>query len=236
MHVQDLAAAPVRHEGHHGLGLAALAAVHQGHQRVVDLVFVENAVHRPAEADPVGSSARADSPLEHPLGLMVVQQDAAVEVAHQDSLRDLGHQRGQRVLLVLEGGSGFTDAVVEIAPQLLVSLRQDIQAADHVPQLGRTLHGRPMRRIGDRDHARVLGQGSERMDVAGEDPVGSEPDQDEQIGKGDDDITPEGLPKSGDDQAIAVGQVGPHRAGNSDDHADRQHAGDQEHQHGVLGH
>ena len=77
-------------------GLAAGDAALDGFAGVVDQGAVDHRVDRPAEADQLGAAGAvggAREPAEQGAGAAVVEQDPPVEVADDDALVQLGHQR-----------------------------------------------------------------------------------------------------------------------------------------------
>ena len=93
-----------------------------GHQRAV-----EHGVDRAAQADQLGAAGqrgRARQRAELRARAAVVEQDAAVEVADHDALRQLGHQRGQAVALLLDAAAGGLHLRRDVGAQRAALARQ----------------------------------------------------------------------------------------------------------------
>jgi hypothetical protein len=101
-------------------------------ERVHDQALVEDAEDRASEAH----RRRAAEQLG---GARVVQQDAALGVAHQHALRELRHQRGEPVLLLRQARVRFVDARLHVAPQGGVDEAERVDRARQVLHLGRAL-------------------------------------------------------------------------------------------------
>ena len=93
-------------------GLAAGDAALDGFAGVVDQGAVDHRVDRPAEADQLGAAGAvggAREPAEEGAGAAVVEQDPPVEVADDDALVQLGHQRPELVALERHLAAGVFD-------------------------------------------------------------------------------------------------------------------------------
>ena len=93
-------------------------------QRVDDEVAVEDREDRAPEADQavrLAGRGRAVERLAQQLHrARVVEQDAALDVAHDHALRELGHQRREPVALLLDARVGLADALLDVALQRVV--------------------------------------------------------------------------------------------------------------------
>ena len=104
-------------------------------ERVDDETLVEDAEHGSAEPDRGAAETRGVT-RQQMRGTRVVEQDAALGVAHEHALRELGHQCGEPVLLLLEMRVRLFNARLDVAPQCVVRLGQAIDRAGELAHLG----------------------------------------------------------------------------------------------------
>ncbi len=62
-------------------------------QRMSDHFFVEDAVDRSTQPDPVAAPRLARRPFKQNLSALIIEEDAAVQIADEDALGELRHQR-----------------------------------------------------------------------------------------------------------------------------------------------
>ena len=152
------------------IGRAATDALLHALERVCDQVAVEDRVDGAAEADhlgPVGQRRGVGQRAELHARPVVVEQDAAVEVAHHHALRELAHQRGQTVALFGHAAAGARDLGGHLAAQRVALPGQRVE------QLRQALHVRTRARrlqrhlgVGGEQHARLLQQARRRCQPA----------------------------------------------------------------------
>ena len=123
---------------------------------------VEHGVDRAAETDRLNAADRqrgVDQRAKLQPGAAVVEQHAAVQVAHHHALRQLGHQRGQPAALLLDAAAGFAHLAVHVAAQAGALLNQLV---DHLsqPLRGRRaiLRRQRMLRVAGQQHLCLFGQ------------------------------------------------------------------------------
>ena len=104
---------------------------------MLDLILFENGENRTPQPDQRPARNRG-RPLRQGLelqpGAVVVEQDAAVEIAHDDGLREFGHERRETILLFLDRSLGARDLGIDVVHQLVALLRQVVGG------LGELLH------------------------------------------------------------------------------------------------
>ena len=139
-------------------------------QRVGDELAVEHRVDRAAQADQLGAVGQLRRVRQRPelvARALVVEQDAAVEVAHDDALRQLGHQRGQAAALLLDAPAGLGDLGRDVAAQPFALLHQFVEGigqrrgSRHCPAPFSVCAV-----VGLEQHTRLLEQPRRRRDMA----------------------------------------------------------------------
>lgn len=105
-----------------------------------------------------GHGRRIRERLELQPRAVVAEQDAAIEVAHDDALVELGHQRRQPVALLLDRQARLADARLHVILQTLPLISQAIHGLGDALQLRRTGRLEPARRIGTHQQANLVGQ------------------------------------------------------------------------------
>ncbi len=122
------------------LAALALEAVLQRFQRMCNESMIEHGVDRAAETDQRACSLGVGHQVSRlqPCAV-VVEDDAAVEVADDHRLRQVGHQRGQPVLLAFDRGLGLPHPRLDVAEQVVALLRQFIGRRRQLAHLGRSL-------------------------------------------------------------------------------------------------
>ena len=94
-------------------------------ERVGDKTAINDAEHRAAQADNAGCLAVAGAVEERPCG-GVVKKDQAFRIANQYAVRELGHQRRQPVLLLLELGIGFLYSKLDFGKCALIAIGEPV--------------------------------------------------------------------------------------------------------------
>ena len=101
VHPQQVAGGRAGHEAARGAGRAAGDALLDGFERVGDQRAVDHAMDRAAEADELRPARRrAREAAEELAGALVVEEDAAVEVADHHALVEFRHQGAELVALL----------------------------------------------------------------------------------------------------------------------------------------
>ena len=96
----------------------------------------------------------------------VVEQDAALDVAHDHALRELRHQRREAVALLLDARVRLAHALLDVALERGVRVGEAVERRRQPPRLRRAARRRPVRGIGGEHDPRVLGELPRRRDVA----------------------------------------------------------------------
>jgi len=140
---------------------ASVVHVMAGVDRVcaVDLIAFENRKDRTSKADqrPPGSNRGAlDERLELQSGTIVVEQDATIDVAHDDRLGQLRHQGSQPVLFLLYRRFGSSNLGGNVVHQSVPLLRQIVRRLSEQANLRRTLRTDPEVAIGRQHQVQVL--------------------------------------------------------------------------------
>ena len=138
MHPQQLAGRRRGHELGGRPGIAAQQTVAGLLQRVRDQMPVQHRVDRTPQADQFGAARHRQSAgqgAELLARLAVVEQDAAVEIADHHALRQLRHQRGQPVALLLDMGAGLADLLRHLLTQQ-ATLADQLVEGQRQPLLG----------------------------------------------------------------------------------------------------
>ena len=113
LHAQPLARGGVGDKLRHGPARAPGQALANGVQRMLHQAPVQQRIHRAAHADHRALVGRA----QLGAGAVVVQQDAAIQVAHQHRLLQLGNQGGQAVFLLLHPHAGLLHLLGHVLAQ-----------------------------------------------------------------------------------------------------------------------
>jgi hypothetical protein len=165
---QQRPAARRRNEVRRRFGAALAQALLDVFQRVGDLAAFEDGKDRPPQSDQRAAAHRR-RPLRQGLELQacaaVVEQDAAVEVADHHAQRELGHQRGEPVLLLLDRGLGDADLRLDVVEQFVALLGQVVGGAGQVAHLGRPLGRDAEVAVGAKHQAQGFGHAQEAMHV-----------------------------------------------------------------------
>ena len=157
-------------------------------ERVDDQVAVEDREHRATETDEARSAPggiavdRLAQELHRP---RVVEQDATLDVAHDDALRELRHERSQAVALLLEARIRLAHPPLDVLAQRLARVGQGVQASGEPHHRRRALGRSAMRRIRAQHDPRVLRETFRGLDVPMEQRAGDERDRREQEQRGD---------------------------------------------------
>ena len=105
-----------------------------------DLPALEDGKNRSTEADQRAAAHRRRT-LRQRLELQprttVVEQDAAVEIAHHHTHRQFRHQGGEPVLFLFHRGLGQPDLRLDVGQQFVTLLRQIVGGARQFAHLGR---------------------------------------------------------------------------------------------------
>ena len=158
LHAQQLPPSRAGDELRGRVGHAALQALLHAVERMRHQLAVEHAVDRTADAQqlgPTGHHVGQRAELQPRAG--VVQQHAAVEVAHHHALRQLGHQRGQTRALGVDVTRGGPHALVDVGLQRAALLHQLVDHRLHGPHLGTAGHGQLALHVAADQHLRLLG-------------------------------------------------------------------------------
>ena len=111
LHAQQLPGARAGDELRRRVRHAALQPLLDALERVRDQLAVEHRVDRAAEPDQLAAvgerAVRSSRRTKLQARAVVVEQDATVEVADDDALRQLGHQRREPAALLLDLAAGF---------------------------------------------------------------------------------------------------------------------------------
>ena len=132
LHPQQLPARGAGDELRRRLGGAGLYAPADRLERVADERAVEHRVDRTAQADQLGAARcerRGRQRAELLACALVVKQDAAVEIAHQHALGQLGHQRREPAALQFDAVAGLRDLLGDVVLQARALLRKRVQRA-----------------------------------------------------------------------------------------------------------
>ncbi len=167
LHAQQLAALRAGDELGRRMRDAALQALLHGFERMRHQRAVEDRVDRAAEAEQlgaVGERRRARQGTELGARAAVVQQDAAVEVAHHHALRELGHQRRQALALLLDAAAGLLHLRGDVGAQGAALLRQRVDDAGECARAGAALQRQLGLRLRRQHDLRLLGQPRRRGD------------------------------------------------------------------------
>ena len=169
LRAQQLAGARGGDELRRRAGDAALHALADVLQRVGDQLAVEHGVDRAAEADQfgaVGQTRRVGQRTELQPRAIVVEQDATVQIAHDDRLRQFRHQRGQTAAFLFDVAAGGAHLFGDVGAQPRALFDK---AGDDVGQravLGVALRCKCALGIGAEHDARLVHQSRWRDDVA----------------------------------------------------------------------
>ena len=165
---QQLAGARGGDELRRRTGHAALPALLDVLQRVRHALAVEHGVDRAPEADQFGArgnAGRIGQRAELQPGARVVQQDAAVEVAHHDALRQFRHQRGEPAALLLDRAARLPHLLCHVGAQSVALLRQRKDDLAQRAVVGCAVRGRRACRVGAEQRAGFFEQARRRFDV-----------------------------------------------------------------------
>ena len=173
LNAQQLPAAQGRDEVRH-CALAGGEALPNDILGMLDLTLLENREDRATQPDQCAAGNRR-RPLGQRLELqpcaVVVEEDAAVQIAHHDSLRQLGHEGGQPVLLLLDGGLGRSDLRIDVIHQRITLLGQVIGGTRQLLDLGRPFDADPEIAVGAKHQAQRLRHAQQTLDILLEQPV-----------------------------------------------------------------
>ena len=160
--------------------LALVDAVVDALECVDDEIAVEDREDRAAEAHQrvrlAGGGGAVERLAQQLHRSRVVQQDAALDVAHDDALRELGHERGQAASLLFDAVVRFTNLAIDVRLLRGVRLGKPIDRAGDRPHLRCAAGCGAVLRIGHLDDARVLGEMAQRGHVAAPERTHSEED------------------------------------------------------------
>ncbi|BAO30093.1 hypothetical protein [Sulfuritalea hydrogenivorans] len=133
-----------------------------------DLPALEDGKYRSSQPDQRAAAHRR-RPLRQRLelqpGAAVVEQDAAVEVAHHHRHRQLRHQRGQPVFLFFDSGLGQPDLLLDIGQQLVALLCQIVGGPRQFAHFGRAFGRDAEVAIGAEHQAQGFGHAQQAMDI-----------------------------------------------------------------------
>ncbi len=122
---------------------------------------------------------------QQPQRTRVVKQDATLDVAHDHALRELGHQCGEAIALLLEVRIGLAHARFHFLFERFPQRREVVEIPRQALEFERaTLRG-TMRRVCREHHARVLAQLARGDDVAAKQGAQQESRGQEQHGRDD---------------------------------------------------
>jgi hypothetical protein len=141
---------------------------------VRQLLAVHQAEQRPAEPE---QGLRA---LEQLPRALVVEQDAALGVAHQHALGELGHERRQPVALLLEPGARLARARFGVAAQAAAVGGEALDGGGELGHLARALGRGPQILVRAEQHVDLLGKPARRGHVLREQPAHGEEAQRQQ--------------------------------------------------------
>ena len=168
LHPQQLAGAGGGDEvGQRTRALAADALL-DALQGMDDQVALEDQVDRAAQADDLAAAGRARGireGLELQPGPAVVKQDAAVEVADDDALVELRHQRREPVALLLDRQPRLANPRLHVFLEALALVGQAVDGFGDALQLRRAGGLEAARRIGADQQADLVGQQRRRFDA-----------------------------------------------------------------------
>ena len=134
-------------------------ALLDGVERMRDQVALEDTVDRAPEADQLtaaGHAGRLGERAELRARAVVVEQHAAVEVAHHHALRQLGHQRREAILLELDRLLGAPDLGRDVAHQLVALAGELVHRQRQGLHLGRAFGLDAEPAVGTEHQAQVL--------------------------------------------------------------------------------
>ena len=162
LHPQQLAGAGAGDELRRRMRGTARQPLLHALQRMRHQGAVEHGVDRPAQAQQLGAAGQrrcAGQGAELGARAAVVEQDAAVQVAHHHALRQLGHQRGQAVALLLDAAAGFAHLGRDVGAQRVALAGELAHGLGQRVRLGagRRLHGERAARS-RHHHAGLFGQ------------------------------------------------------------------------------
>ena len=159
--------------------LPALQALVDVVQRVDDEVAVEDREHRAPQPDQrhrLAAGGAVERLAQELHRARVVEQDAAFDVAHDDALGKLRHQRRQPAPLLLDACVRLAHPLLDVRGQRLAHLREAVEHAGERAQLRGAAGGRAVRRIGAEHDLGVAGELPRGGDVAAEQRVQADPD------------------------------------------------------------
>ena len=120
---------------------------------------------RPISAPPDTDVGPCAERLELQAGAVVVEQDAAVEVADDHRLRQFRHQRGEPVLLFLDRGLGRGDLLADVIQQDVALLRQIVGGARQMLDFRRAFRRYPEIAVGPKHQAQLFGHAEQPVDI-----------------------------------------------------------------------
>ncbi len=167
LHAQQLPAAAVRDELRRRRRHAALQPLLHALERMRDELPVEHRVDRAAEADQLGAAGqrrRVRQRPELPARALVVEQDAAVEVAHHHRLRQLRHQRGEPAALLLDVAAGLAHGLVHALAQRAALAQQLVDGVGQRARAGAALRRQRTYAVAGDRRLRLLGEPRRRDD------------------------------------------------------------------------
>ena len=147
------------------------------------LVAVEQREHRAAEAERrVVAMATRLRWRKQGGGARVVQQDAAVGIAHQHALRKLRHQGGEAVALFLDAGARFGAADLQVVLDPVVGIGKLVDRCGQFDQRRSARGGDAKAPFRGEQAARLLGKLTGGMGVTAEQPACGHAGEDHQQG------------------------------------------------------
>ncbi len=136
--------------------------------RMFDLALFEDRENRATKPDqrPAGDRSRSlRQRLELQPGTVVIEQDAAVEIAHDDSLGELRHQRRQAVFFFLNRSLGGGDLGIDIVHQHVALLRQVVGGLGQLLNFRRPFGRDTEIAVGAEHQAQGLGHPQQSLDI-----------------------------------------------------------------------
>ncbi len=139
---------------------ALLQSLAQLLQSVLDQALVDNPEQRAAEPHCAGFPA-----VQQLAGLGVIEQDATLEIAHQHTLGEFGHQGGEAIFLLFQARIGLRDARLDILELRIVGRGESIQRMAQTTHGLGTANGQPMLWIDPMDDADLFFQAPGRRRI-----------------------------------------------------------------------
>ena len=169
LHAQQLPTARAGDELRRGVCGAALQALLHALQRVGDERAVEHGVDRAAQADQlgaVGQSRLRRQRAELQPRPVVVEQHAAIEVADDDALRQLRHQRREAAAFLLDVAARQFNLAVDVGAQRGALLHQRIDSRRQRAVRGAAFGHDLARHVGAKQGLHMLDQARRRGHTA----------------------------------------------------------------------